>query len=147
MSSNELFDESYQRLFGDQVGISAQADPFFETFYRNFLVDPDIADAFSGVDMTRQVSMLRKSFFNLVAFYVSCEPSAELTRIALLHRNLSIAGHFYELWLDALITAVRQHDPEADLATELAWRWAMAPGLTYMRLVGDLPRITEAEDK
>jgi hemoglobin-like flavoprotein len=135
MSENKLFDLSYSRVFGEGVGISIDADPFFQSFYKHFLLDPDIAAVFGQTDMTRQVGMLRKSFFHLVAFYVSNEPSAELERIAAIHHKLGIDSRFYDNWSDALIEAVREFDIECDLSTELAWRWAMAPGLTYMRLL------------
>jgi len=142
MSGNPLFDESYSRVFGEGVGITDASTPFFESFYRHFLKDQPIADAFSRTDMSRQVSMLRKSFFHLVAFYVSHEPSAELERIARLHHGLGIESDYYDLWLDALVDTVRELDPQCDQATELAWRWALTPGLTYMRL---LDRITAAD--
>jgi hemoglobin-like flavoprotein len=145
MSDNQLFDQSYARLFGEGVGISQDATPFFEAFYRNFLKDPAIRDAFSSTDMSRQVGMLRLSFFHLVAFYVSHEPSAELERIARIHSKIGIQPAFYDLWLDALIDTVRDCDPECDLPTELAWRWAMSPGLTYMRLLDRLPRRSEQQ--
>jgi hemoglobin-like flavoprotein len=139
MSGNPLFDASYDRVFGSGVGLSEAATPFFESFYRQFLKEQPIADAFSQTDMTRQVAMLRKSFFHLVAFYVSHEPSAELARIAVIHHKLGIASDFYDLWLDALVSAVAEFDPECDQATELAWRWALTPGITYMRLLDRLP--------
>ena len=139
MSNNPLFDESYDRVFGSGVGLTEASTPFFESFYRHFLKDQPIADAFSQTDMNRQVSMLRKSFFHLVAFYVSHEPSAELVRIAQIHHRLGIEDSYYDLWLDALVSAVREFDPECDQATELAWRLALTPGLTYMRLLNRLP--------
>ena len=139
MSENELFDASYTRIFGDGVGLSEAATPFFEAFYGHFLKHPGIRKAFEGTDMSRQVSMLRKSFFNLAAFYVSHEPSAELTRIATIHHRLGIDPSYYDLWLDALIETVREFDPECDQATELAWRLALMPGITYMRLLDRLP--------
>ena len=139
MSENALFDRSYTRVFGEGVGLGERADPFFEAFYRHFLNDPGVARAFSGTDMRRQVAMLRKSFFHLVAFYLSHEPTAELTRIALLHHNIGIDAGFYDLWLDALVSTVRETDPECDLATELAWRLALTPGITYMRLIDRFP--------
>ena len=139
MSNNPLFDESYDRVFGSGVGLSEAATPFFELFYRHFLTDQSIADAFSQTDMNRQVSMLRKSFFHLVAFYVSHEPSAELARIAHIHHRLGIDDGYYDLWLDALVSVVRDFDPQCDHATELAWRLALTPGLTYMRMLDRLP--------
>lgn len=138
MSGNPLFDASYGRVFGSGVGLSEAATPFFESFYRHFLKDQAIADAFSQTDMNRQVAMLRKSFFHLVAFYVSHEPSAELERIAIIHNRLGIAGDYFDLWLDALVSAVGEFDPEFDQTTELAWRWALTPGITYMRLLDQL---------
>ncbi len=136
MSNNEHFEQSYLRLFGEGVGIRETATPFFEAFYRNFLIDSEVSEFFSGTDMTRQVAMLRKSFFHLVAFYTTHEPSAELERIARVHDKLGIQHDHYDRWLDALINTVQEHDPKCDLATEFAWRWAMTPGLTYMRLLG-----------
>ena len=64
---------------------------------------------------------------------------AELERIAQVHNRLGIADAFYDLWLDALVSAVREYDEQADEATELAWRWALTPGITYMRLLNRLP--------
>ena len=86
-----------------------------------------------------EVAMLRRSFFHLVAFYVSHEPSAELERIAAVHSKIGIKPEFYDVWLDALVATVRELDPACDLPTELSWRWAMTPGLTYMRLLDALP--------
>ncbi len=139
MNDNELFDRSYVRVFGEGVGLTESATPFFEAFYRHFLEHPGVEKAFRGTDMSRQVAMLRKSFFNLVAFYVSHEPSAELTRIAQIHHKLRIDPSYYDLWLDALVATVREFDPQCDQTTELSWRLAMMPGITYMRLLDRLP--------
>ena len=139
MSDNTRFDESYTRVFGEGVGLGEQATPFFEAFYRHFLEYPGIAQVFSNTDMHRQVAMLRKSFFHLVAFYLSHEPTAELTRIALLHHHIGIDATFYDVWLDALVSTVREFDPRCEPATELSWRLALTPGITYMRLIDHFP--------
>ena len=136
MSANPLFDASYTRLFDDQVSLSDQSDPFFVAFYGNFLAQPEVGEFFRETDMARQTSMLRRSFFQLAGFYVSCEPSAELERIAAIHHALGLNPGHYDVWLDALIKTVRDLDPQCDLATELAWRWALTPGITYMKLFG-----------
>lgn len=138
MSANRSFDASYERLFGEGVGIDRRADRFFEKFYTHFLADPEVAELFAGTDMARQAGMLRKSFYHLVAFYVSHNPSAELDRIALIHDRLGILHVLYDTWLEALIHTVREEDAGCDEITEMAWRLAMTPGLTYMRLVGHL---------
>lgn len=138
MSDNPLFDASYARLFGNNVTISESSDPFFEAFYDHFLADTEINDFFRETDLQRQISMLRRSFFQLVGFYVSCEPSAELQRIATVHNRLGVDPGHYDRWLDAIVETVREQDPECDETTELAWRLALTPGITYLKLSAKL---------
>ncbi len=145
MSENTLFDQSYRRLFGCGVGLHEAADPFFERFYDHFLQDAEVGELFRKTDMPRQVSMLRKSFFQLAAFYVTNAPSVELERLAFIHHRLGIADAHYEGWLDALVETVKEQDSDCDLATELAWRWALAPGLTYMKLFPHLSAAQQPE--
>lgn len=133
---NPLFDASYERLFGGAIAADETADAFFAAFYRRFLADPDTARLFQSTDMSRQIAMLRKSFFHLAGFYVTNTPSGELARVADLHSRLGISAEDYDRWLDCLIDTVAQHDPHCDHATELAWRWALTPGITFMKLYG-----------
>lgn len=86
--------------------------------------------------MAHQTVMLRKSFFHLAGFYVTNVPSSELDRIARVHARLGISAAHYDRWLDCLMATVAQFDPESDTATELAWRWALTPGITFMKLYG-----------
>ncbi|MEQ8483676.1 MAG: globin domain-containing protein [Pseudomonadales bacterium] len=131
---NPLFEASYARLFGGTIAMEAQSDRFFEAFYRRFLEDPEIQDLFGDTDMKRQATMLRKSFFHLAGFYVTHEPSGELERMARIHFKLGIGAEHYEFWLDCLVATVAEFDRACDQATEMAWRWALAPGITYMKL-------------
>ena len=135
MSGNPLFDASYRRLFGDSVTIDDSADGFFATFYQHFLRDDAVRRLFAKTDMRHQQVMLRRSLFQLTAYYVSHEPTPELERIARIHARIGVVASHYDLWLDALIATVCEHDDQCDLATELSWRWAMSPGITYMRLI------------
>jgi truncated hemoglobin YjbI len=132
--NNPQFEDSYGRLFGPNVSMDAQSDAFFASFYDRFLKAPGVAELFAGTDMTRQVQMLKRSLFQLVSFYVSGEPSAELARLSALHGNLGISKDMFDAWLDALTATVLEHDEQADEATRLAWCWALAPGITYMRM-------------
>lgn len=131
---NPLFDSSYRRLFGEEIATDEGADPFFAAFYRRFLEDPDVAEAFADTDMRRQVVMLRKSFFHLAGFYITNMPSSELERMARIHWRLGIGAIHYDRWLDCLVDTVAEFDPDCDTATELAWRLALTPGITYMKL-------------
>jgi hemoglobin-like flavoprotein len=130
---NPLFDASYQRLFGDAI-VAHDATEFFAAFYRRFLADPEIAGMFRDTDMARQAIMLRKSFFHLAGFYVTNAPSGELERVARIHTQLGIGANHYDAWLDCLVATVAEFDAHCDQATELAWRWALSPGITFMKL-------------
>jgi hemoglobin-like flavoprotein len=129
------FETSYSRIFGDQVGISEAGEAFFVRFYELFLASsPAIREMFAQTDMTRQVTMLRHSLFELVAFYVSGILSEPLRRIAQIHQHLKLNPAMYDDWLNALVATVREFDDDCDELTEYAWRLALTPGITYMKL-------------
>lgn len=110
---------------------------FFESFYQRFLTDPEIARLFERADMKRQREMLRRSLFTLVSFYVLDEVSPELKRIAEVHHRLGLKPGMFDWWMQCLLDTVGEFDPQCDEATLLAWGWAMAPGITYIRIVLD----------
>lgn len=132
--SNPRFEDSYARLFGSGVTLDENADEFFEKFYRRFLSSERVSGLFAHTDMDRQIAMMKHSLFYIVSYYVTNAPSAELDRLATLHRQLELEVDMFDEWLDALIHTVAESDSEADEATLLAWCWAMMPGITYMRL-------------
>lgn len=110
-----------------------QSDAFFTAFYRRFLVNPEVAARFARVDMRRQVEMMRRSLFQLASFYVLGETSSAMTRLADIHQRLGLASRLFDLWLQALLDTVQEFDDQCDEATLLAWGWAMAPGITFIR--------------
>ena len=134
---NPRFEASYERLFGGDVAMAGRGDVFFRAFYRRFLGLPDVARLFAGVDMARQVEMLRKSLFILASYYVLGEVSPELKRIAAVHQRIGLSSRMFDDWMRCLLDTVAEFDPETDEATLLAWGWALAPGITYIRLAMD----------
>lgn len=131
---NPHFEASYARVFGGEVGMDERADAFFASFYQRFLEAPDVARLFAGTDVARQVQMLKRSVFQLVSYYVVGTPSAELERLAALHQRLGLSGELYDAWVRALVETAAEFDPDFDETTELAWCWALAPGVTYMQI-------------
>ena len=131
---NPHFEDSYGRLFGPDVATSESSQGFFELFYENFLQHESVKDLFQTTDMHAQVQMLKRSLFHLVTFYVTGRPGPELERIANFHADLNVQPDMFDLWLKALMTTVRQYDIHADERTQLAWCWALSPGITYMRI-------------
>lgn len=130
---NPIFEASYRRLFGEQIAIDDAGTQFFRDFYQHFLQRPNIGKMFTGVDMERQIAMLRKSLYQLIACYLFDAPNADLKRLAMLHRKLKISGAMLDSWLVALLETVAQHDPMYNTEVRLAWCWALTPGITFMR--------------
>ena len=96
---------------------------------------PEVRALFRNTNMAVQRSMLKKSFFSLVAFYASGNVDDVLHRIACLHsaRHLSIKPYLYDLWLECLTDTVWAYDRECSDDIELAWRLVLSPGITYMK--------------
>ena len=135
--ANPLFEASYGRLFGPDVSMHEGADAFFTAFYHGFLADPQVAQLFANTDMAQQIQMLKRSLFQLVSYYVSGAPTAELQRIRTAHKHLAIPPALFDLWLEVLLDTIERFDPQADEATRLAWCWALAPGITFMRMTSE----------
>lgn len=137
-----VFDESYQRLMGRGVAISEQGSCFFNCFYKKFTAaSPEVNEKFASTDFTRQVKMLRRSMFHMVALYETRSENWYLLEIAESHskRDYDIKPALFDLWLEALIETVREMDPEFCDDVELAWRVAMTPGITLMKHYHDRP--------
>ena len=48
-----------------------------------------------------------------------------------------IPAEYYDTWLDSLIEALGEFDPEFDADVELSWRLVLAPGISYMKFMHD----------
>jgi hypothetical protein len=133
------FDESYSRIFGDQVAISASGDAFFDRFYQIFVAkSDDIRSLFAGTDMERQASMLRRSLYELVAFYVTGALTEQMRDVARIHQRLEFNPVLWDYWLDSLVETAAEYDASFDEITGYAWRLAMTPGITYLKLACEL---------
>lgn len=134
---NPRFIASYCRLFQtDKVGVLGDAEAtrhFFRQFYKRFLRNPDIAALFANTDMDRQVDMLKASLFHLIDCMDQGKPSRELVRLGMIHRQVGISTKALDEWFEALIDTVEFMDPMCDEATRLAWCWAVAPGIFYLK--------------
>lgn len=129
---NPHFEASYERIFGTDN--EHQENEFFECFYQIFTRNEDVRLMFAETDMSKQIHMLKRSVFDLVGFYVTGIPSAEIIRLADIHRQLNIDSLWLDHWLAALVDTVDAMDPEADELARLGWMCAMLPGITLMRL-------------
>ncbi len=132
---NTRFEASYRRVFGPGVHIGPDGDAFFARFYEHFVArSPRISQLFRSTDMSRQVGMLRQSIYEVLTFYLTGQVNTRLRKIAQIHQRLAVTPELWEEWLDSLIETVREFDPACDELTEYAWRLALTPGLTYLKV-------------
>ena len=111
---------------------------FLERFYDEFIsASPEIATAFAHTNMERQKAMLNASLYQLMNFYGSNDQAAR-KHIQTLGAQHGIYGHkiplhLYDLWLDSLIVAVSECDPQFDASLETIWREVMTEGIEVMK--------------
>ena len=127
----DRFDESLRRC---------EARPgFLDLFYEKFLASsPEVRRKFEGTNFVRQKKALRESFQFLVLAASDFDrktPDWHLADIVALHGpgQLDIRPGLYDLWLDSLLEAVKEFDPEYGPAVEEAWRDVMLFGISYLR--------------
>lgn len=115
---------------------SALDDEFFDSFYAN-LVDreTEIGQMFAETDMQKQNELIEEGIRSLIAF-AEGEAAAEkhIRELGTSHSRhfLNVRPEFYPLWVESLLEALSEHDPEfnADLAED--WRTALKPGIALM---------------
>ncbi|VUD69115.1 hypothetical protein TDB9533_04481 [Thalassocella blandensis] len=134
MSFESLFDASYERVLLKKI----DGRDFFAGFYLRFLrASPEIRAKFHATEMEKQQRMLKKSFYSLLVFYASNQADDYLKKTAQMHdrHHLDIPPHFYDIWLETLVSTVQAYDDGFNDEVELAWRLVLAPGITYMKFL------------
>ena len=106
---------------------------FGASFYRKFLnCSARIAPYFAGTDLERQRGVLRDSVLRMVSSDVSDPATREhLEHLGKTHSRgqRGILPELYELWLDSIVEAVREMDPEWNEKLEREWRVRLRPGM------------------
>jgi hemoglobin-like flavoprotein len=131
----ERFDDSLSRCY---------AKPhFLERFYELLLeTSPEARAKFAGTDLGRQRRMLKASLvLMMLAAGGQNEGMVHLERIAAVHGRTGhdIRPHLYDVWLDCLLQAVREFDPECDDTLLATWRRVLEPGIAFMKSHHDAP--------
>jgi hemoglobin-like flavoprotein len=106
-------------------------------FYEQFLASSELVRAkFNGTDMAKQKRHLMASL-HMMILASSGDDAAELylSRIAKDHSkdNLDIKPEMYSLWLESLLLAVKETDPEWNEEIEAAWGAIMSYGIEFMK--------------
>ncbi len=128
----EIFNSSFERVLPAICG----DDEFLEVFYNLFFHSSNkIADKFRHTDMEKQKRILRNSLSDVIGVFVYRHETDYLKTLATFHdrKHLDIPPDMYDLWLQALVKAVEQCDPEFESNTALAWKLVLSPGISYMK--------------
>jgi hemoglobin-like flavoprotein len=110
--------ESYKRV--------AREPGFIDRFYRRFFdSDPEVARRFEGVDMARQRFVVERTVTLLLQHASGLKHGTDVLReVATRHgpSDLDIPPYLYDLWADALVHTVAEHDPRFSPDLEQQWR-------------------------
>ncbi|WXL25032.1 globin [Ectopseudomonas mendocina] len=112
----------------------ASAD-FFDSFYRHFLASsPQIRDKFTATDMSAQKLLLRQGILNLV-MYSRGMPDTKLRALGESHSRfkLDIRPELYDLWIDALLAAISEHDKDYSIEIRQAWVEVLNKGINVIK--------------
>lgn len=108
---------------------------FFDGFYRHFLASsPLIREKFIDTDMSAQKQLLRQGILNLV-MHARGLPDTKLRALGESHsrQRLDIRPELYDLWLDALLLTISEHDKAFDANVSQAWREVLNKGIAVIK--------------
>jgi hemoglobin-like flavoprotein len=122
----------------DSLSRCIQSPEFLDRFYELFMASSeDIRKKFEKTDFDRQKKMLQDSLFVMLVAAGAKSGFAykELSKLAERHsrKQLAIDPESYDLWLDCLLKAVAEHDPEYGPELDLSWRDALEEGIELMK--------------
>ena len=110
---------------------------FLDRFYELFVSSSDsVADKFRNTDFDSQKRVLASSLYLMIMAMEGGDAAvAYMERIAARHgrNDLDIRPEMYDVWLDCLVCAASECDPNFSDEIEAAWREVMRFGIEFMR--------------
>jgi hemoglobin-like flavoprotein len=116
-------------------GRCCASNGFFDNFYVYFLSSSaEVRAKFANTDMTAQKQLLRHGILNLV-MHARGMPDSKLRALGCSHARggLDIRPELYDIWLDALLKSIGEHDPLCNDETRLAWREVLDKGISVIK--------------
>ncbi|MFC4260936.1 globin [Marinobacter lacisalsi] len=116
-------------------GRCCRDEQFFINFYTFFMDSSEqIRERFANTDMAAQRHLLRNGIMQLILTARGMS-DRKLRALGESHdrHHYNIDPAWYELWLTALMKAVRHHDPEYSPALEEEWHEVLRPGIDLIR--------------
>jgi hemoglobin-like flavoprotein len=130
-------DEGTLKIFDASLARCSANPAFLDRFYDIFLASsPKVTQKFAQTDFVRQKAALRASLnaMLLAAKEDRAGAAQHLRDLAERHssRQLNVGAELYDLWLDSLLAAANECDPEFSLAVQEAWERVMMVGIGYL---------------
>lgn len=130
-------EERFLRACASSLTRCNEGGRFLDRFYEIFLASsPKVAEKFARTDFGRQKRALLASLqaMILAAKEEVLGPEHHLRELARRHGggNLRIGAELYDLWLDSLLAAVAECDPENTPEVQEAWERVMGVGIRYL---------------
>ncbi len=124
----------------DSFGRCTVNPKFLDRFYEIFLNShPAIKPMFAKTDFTKQKAVLRTGISMMILYNEDAHVARmALDRLGHSHgkQGLNIDPKLYPYWLDSLVAAVKECDPQFSPLLEKHWRDAMRKGINYMISAG-----------
>jgi len=110
--------ESYKRV--------AREPGFLDRFYTRFMEsDPDVRARFQQVDMARQRFVIGRAVTLMLQHASGVRHGTDALRETAVHHGpggMDIPPYMYDLWIDALVATVAEHDPRFSPDLDAGWR-------------------------
>lgn len=123
--------------FSDSLSRCMESEKFLDRFYELFVgSSAEVAEKFKETDFDKQKLALSSSLYMMVMAAQGGDAAlAYLDKIALSHARdaLDIRPELYDVWLDCLLQAASENDPDYCELTEDGWRETMGFGIRVMR--------------
>lgn len=123
-------------LFKDSLARCVSNGAFLDRFYALFLGSSEqVRDKFKNTHLPNQKIILKASLYIMETAADSATPPAALTELAKKHdrTHYDIKPELYDIWLDCMVRAAKDSDPQFTAETESAWRNTMRPGVEVMK--------------
>lgn len=129
----------------DSYGRCTVNQKFLDRFYDIFLAShPAIKPMFAKTDFTKQKALLRSGISMMIMYEDGTQVAKmALDRLGHSHgkQRMNIDPKMYQYWIDSLVAAVKECDPQFSPALEKYWRDAMRRGINYMVSAGQVETI------
>ena len=125
--------------FRASLGRCLVTQDFLHRFYDLFIASSEeVREKFKHTEFARQTRVLSDSLYIMAVAAESSDEGVawkEIDRLAAGHSRtqLDIRPELYDTWLECLLKAARDHDPQFSADVEAAWRQTLAPGIERLR--------------